>query len=344
MPQLFLKTKRSALHLRAARRHRRDLAVELPLEHPLRRGGAGADGRQRRRAQAGVADAADRRADRATCSSAPGCPRAWCGLSTARGNGPALVEPRRGEDLLHRSVEAGRGVGEDCARRLKGSVLELGGKDPMIVLSDANLQHAVAGALWGGFANAGQTCSGIERVYVMREVADRFIARRRRGRAAAAPRRPAELGHRDRADGLRASSSRPCASWLTMPSPPGATLHCGGPAGRAGARGDFYAPAVLTGITTRCGSCARRSSGPVLPIVIVDSEDEAVALANDSRVRPRRLGVDARPRQGRADRARNRVRDGVDQRPHVQPRRLPVLVGRREGIGPGPHALEVRPL
>jgi len=46
----------------------------------------------------------------------------------------------------------------------------------MIVLPDANLDHAVAGALWGGFANAGQTCSGIERVYVMREVADRFIA------------------------------------------------------------------------------------------------------------------------------------------------------------------------
>ena len=74
------------------------------------------------------------------------------------------------------SVEAGRGVGEACARRLKGSVLELGGKDPMIVLDDANLDHAVAGALWGGFANAGQTCSGIERVYVMREVAERFIS------------------------------------------------------------------------------------------------------------------------------------------------------------------------
>src|SRR5206468_6612885 len=73
------------------------------------------------------------------------------------------------------SVEVGRSVGETCARQMKGSVLELGGKDPQIVCADANLPNAVSGGVWGGFANAGQTCSGIERVYVMREVADRFI-------------------------------------------------------------------------------------------------------------------------------------------------------------------------
>ena len=58
---------------------------------------------------------------------------------------------------------------------MKGCVLELGGKDPQIVCADANLPHAISGAVWGGFANAGQTCSGIERTYVMRDVADRFI-------------------------------------------------------------------------------------------------------------------------------------------------------------------------
>ena len=119
------------------------------------------------------------------------------------------------------SVETGRGVGEECARRLKGSVLELGGKDPMIVLRDANLEHAVAGALWGGFANAGQTCSGIERVYVMREVADRFIAGVVRGRASPAGRRPDGLGHRDRPDGLPRAVRARRASWSTTPSPPG---------------------------------------------------------------------------------------------------------------------------
>ena len=91
------------------------------------------------------------------------------------GTGPALVESDVAKVFFTGSVEAGRNVAEGCASRLKGSVLELGGKDPMIVLADANLEHAVAGALWGGFANAGQTCSGIERVYVVREVAERFV-------------------------------------------------------------------------------------------------------------------------------------------------------------------------
>src|SRR5437762_7152429 len=90
--------------------------------------------------------------------------------------GNALVESSAAKIFFTGSVEVGRGVGMACAERLKGCVLELGGKDPQIVLADANLANAVSGCLWGGFANAGQTCSGIERVYVMREVAERFTA------------------------------------------------------------------------------------------------------------------------------------------------------------------------
>src|SRR3954451_20368642 len=89
--------------------------------------------------------------------------------------GQALVESSAGKIFFTGSVEVGRRVGEECARRMKGSVLELGGKDPQIVCADANLANAISGAVWGGFANAGQTCSGIERAYVMEEVADRFI-------------------------------------------------------------------------------------------------------------------------------------------------------------------------
>ena len=89
--------------------------------------------------------------------------------------GQALVESTAAKIFFTGSVEVGRGVGEECARRMKGSVLELGGKDPMIVCADANLPNAISGCLWGGFANAGQTCSGIERVYVVEEVAERFI-------------------------------------------------------------------------------------------------------------------------------------------------------------------------
>src|SRR5687768_895792 len=89
--------------------------------------------------------------------------------------GQALVESSAGKIFFTGSVEVGRRVGEECARRMKGSVLELGGKDPMIVCADANLPNAISGCLWGGFANAGQTCSGIERVYVVEDVAERFV-------------------------------------------------------------------------------------------------------------------------------------------------------------------------
>src|SRR3954449_910570 len=89
--------------------------------------------------------------------------------------GDALAKSSAGRIFFTGSVDVGRKVGGVCAERLKGSVLELGGKDPMIVCADADLDNAISGAVWGGFANAGQTCSGIERVYVHRDVADRFI-------------------------------------------------------------------------------------------------------------------------------------------------------------------------
>src|ERR687893_2179905 len=89
--------------------------------------------------------------------------------------GKALTSSSVKKVFFTGSVGAGRSVGESCAEQLKGCVLELGGKDAMLVLGDASLDTAVSGALWGGFANAGQTCSGIERVYVAREIAEPFV-------------------------------------------------------------------------------------------------------------------------------------------------------------------------
>jgi acyl-CoA reductase-like NAD-dependent aldehyde dehydrogenase len=89
--------------------------------------------------------------------------------------GQALCEASTAKIFFTGSVEVGRKVGEICAERLKGSVLELGGKDPQIVCADADLANAVSGCVWGGFANAGQTCSGIERTYVVESVADQFL-------------------------------------------------------------------------------------------------------------------------------------------------------------------------
>jgi acyl-CoA reductase-like NAD-dependent aldehyde dehydrogenase len=198
------------------------------------------------------------------------------------GTGSAVVESSVGKVFFTGSVEVGRTVAEGCARRLKGSVLELGGKDPMLVLADANLDHAIAGALWGGFANAGQTCSGIERVYVLREVSERFID----GVAAGAERLrvgdpnswDTEIGpmvSRDQFEIVRELVDDAVAA--------GAELRCGGPVeAPAGLTGSFYAPTVLTGVTHEMRIMREEIFGPVLPIVVVESEDEAVRLANDS--------------------------------------------------------------
>jgi succinate-semialdehyde dehydrogenase/glutarate-semialdehyde dehydrogenase len=199
------------------------------------------------------------------------------------GTGSALVRSRASKVFFTGSVATGRGVGEECARLMKGSVLELGGKDPMIVLPDANLDHAIAGAIWGGFANAGQTCSGIERVYVAREVSERFIS----GVIAGA--RELEVGDPmswDTEIGPMVSREQYdlVGELVDDALAAGATLRCGGPlpSAPAGLEGDFYAPAVLTGVTHEMRIMREEIFGPVLPIIVVDSEDEAVALANDS--------------------------------------------------------------
>jgi succinate-semialdehyde dehydrogenase/glutarate-semialdehyde dehydrogenase len=195
--------------------------------------------------------------------------------------GQALVESSVAKVFFTGSVEVGRGVGETCARLMKGSVLELGGKDPMIVLADAHLPNAVGGALWGGFANAGQTCAGIERAYVMREVSERFVA--------------------DVVAGARRLTVGDPLDWDTQVGPmvsrdqfemvcelvddavaAGATLECGGPVGVPGLNGACYAPAVLTGVTHDMRIMREEIFGPVLPIVTVDSPEEAIRLANDS--------------------------------------------------------------
>ena len=251
--------------------------------------------------------------------------------------GRALVESSAAKIFFTGSVEVGRGVGEECARRMKGSVLELGGKDPMIVCADANLPNAISGCLWGGFANAGQTCSGIERVYVVEEVAERFVAgvvegagRLRLGD----PLDPAtEIGPMVSAEQLALVKEL-----VDDAVAAGATLHCGG------AEPPYFRPAVLTGVTHDMRIMREEIFGPVIPIVTVASEDEAIGLANDSEFG---LGASVwtlQPGQGRARGRSPPGGHGLDQRPHVQPRRLLVLLGRGEGVRPGSLALQVRAL
>jgi succinate-semialdehyde dehydrogenase/glutarate-semialdehyde dehydrogenase len=195
--------------------------------------------------------------------------------------GSALVESSAAKIFFTGSVEVGRRVGAACAERGKGSVLELGGKDPMLVLGDASLDHAVAGCLWGGFANAGQTCSGIERVYVVRENAERFT------RAVVEGARALRVGDPMSYDvdvGPMTSEEQfeTVRELVDEAVAAGATLECGGPVEVGGLSGRFFAPAVLTGVTHEMRIMREEVLGPVVPIVAVRDEEEAVRLANDS--------------------------------------------------------------
>ena len=195
--------------------------------------------------------------------------------------GNALVESSAAKIFFTGSVDVGRRVGTGCAERLKGCVLELGGKDAQLVLRDANLPNAISGCLWGGFANAGQTCSGIERVYVVPEVADRFVE------AVVAGARQLRVGDPlsfDTEIGPMVSEEQYdlVVELVDDAVANGARLHCGGPTEVPGMSGRFYAPAVLTGIRHDMRIMREEIFGPVVPIVKVGSEEEAVELANDS--------------------------------------------------------------
>jgi len=196
--------------------------------------------------------------------------------------GNALVESSAAKIFFTGSVDVGRRVGTACAERLKGSVLELGGKDAQIVLEDANLPNAIAGCLWGGLANAGQTCSGIERVYVMGDIADRFIDGVVEGARALKVGNPmdgdTEIGpmvSEDQFELVRELVEDAVAN--------GATLHCGGETEVPGfERGRFFAPTVLTGVRPDMRIMQEEIFGPVIPITVVDSEEEALRLTNHS--------------------------------------------------------------
>jgi acyl-CoA reductase-like NAD-dependent aldehyde dehydrogenase len=195
--------------------------------------------------------------------------------------GDALVKSTAGKIFFTGSVEVGRKVGVECAKRLKGSVLELGGKDPQIVCPDADLANAVSGAVWGGFANAGQTCSGIERVYVHNDVADEFldgVVRETERLTVGDPREwTTEIGPMvsdDQAEIVNELVEDAVES--------GAKQLTGGPTELKGMKGSFIAPVVLTDVTHEMRIMKEEIFGPVLPIVRVDSEEEAIELANDS--------------------------------------------------------------
>jgi acyl-CoA reductase-like NAD-dependent aldehyde dehydrogenase len=196
--------------------------------------------------------------------------------------GVALAQAPVSKVLFTGSPAVGRVVARACVSREKEVTVELGGKDAMLVLADAHLRRAIAGALWAGCAGAGQARGSIERVYVVREVYERFLAGLVSGARTLSVGDPADprvqvgpLASARRVEHVSALVEEALAG--------GATLHCGGPVSPPGCdAGSFYAPAVITGASAGMRILREPIDGPALVVVPVDSIDEAIAAANDS--------------------------------------------------------------
>ncbi|HEY6292680.1 MAG TPA: aldehyde dehydrogenase family protein [Terriglobia bacterium] len=196
--------------------------------------------------------------------------------------GAALAASAINKLLFTGSVLTGKRIQAAAAERLLPTLLELGGKDPMIVCADADLDLASSGAVWGAFTNAGQACLSVERLYVVREVAERFATlcagKARRLRLGAGDDPEVEVGPLIRERQLKIVEEH-----VSEAVAGGATILAGGrrvtPEGLAGF---FYEPTVLTGVHHGMRIMREETFGPVLPLMTVSDDEEAVRLANDS--------------------------------------------------------------
>jgi succinate-semialdehyde dehydrogenase/glutarate-semialdehyde dehydrogenase len=189
----------------------------------------------------------------------------------------ALVEdPRVGKIVFTGSVATGRKVMAAAARNLTPVVLELGGNDAAVVCRDADLDRAAKGIVWGAFVNAGQTCASVERVYVEKPVAEAFLAkvveetRRLRIGGAACDVGPLTLERQRRV----------VEEHVADAVAKGARALLGGQ--RPEGPGHYYPPTILVDVDHTMAVMRDETFGPVLPVMAVDSLDEAIRLANDS--------------------------------------------------------------
>lgn len=201
------------------------------------------------------------------------------------GDGPGAGEPlvrHAGVDVVVfiGSERTGRRIGEFCGGAIKKCILELGGKDPLIVDETVDIAAAARLAAEASYINAGQICTSTERLYVQRRVFDEFLGALVEESAKFQP-----------GDGLDAECRMgPLVDHLQLEKViahvddavgRGAEVVCGG--ARLNRKGYFYPPTVLTGITDEMRLMEEETFGPVAPVIPFDEFDEAIGLANDCR-------------------------------------------------------------
>ncbi|CAM3988346.1 MULTISPECIES: succinic semialdehyde dehydrogenase [Tsukamurella] len=194
--------------------------------------------------------------------------------------GPTLID-ESDFVMFTGSSATGATVGERAGKNLIGCSLELGGKNPMIVLDDVDLDEAVTSAIFAVFANAGQACMHIERMYIHDSIFDefsrRFVAAAGALSLGATYDYEPDMGSLASPDQLRRVSAH-----VEDARAKGATVLCGGRA-RTDVGPAFYAPTVLTGVTPDMHLATAETFGPVVSLFRYSTDEEAVRLANDTR-------------------------------------------------------------
>jgi acyl-CoA reductase-like NAD-dependent aldehyde dehydrogenase len=202
-------------------------------------------------------------------------------ITNAPADAPDVVEELIAHPEVRRinftgSSHVGRIIAEKAGRHLKRVLLELGGKAPMIVLPDADLDQAAAAANFGAFMHQGQICMSTERIVVDRAVADAFaekLSARAKGLVAGDPSEPStQIGPL-----VNEAAIRRVSELVQDAAAKGAAVLSGGDA-----EGPVYRPTVLRGVTPQMRIYGEESFGPVVSIVEVDGVDEAVRVANDT--------------------------------------------------------------
>jgi acyl-CoA reductase-like NAD-dependent aldehyde dehydrogenase len=194
--------------------------------------------------------------------------------------GSALVTSGIDKLVFTGSVATGKRIAAAAAERMLPVVLELGGKDPMLVLDDADMDVASSAAVWGAFVNAGQACLSVERCYVSRSVDSMFAIFC--GEKAGQLRVGNGIDpHTDVGPMIHERQLRIVEAHVEDAKAKGARVLAGGK--RLPELGpNFYAPTVLMNVTQDMRIMREETFGPVLPIMAFDSDDEAIRLANDS--------------------------------------------------------------
>ena len=204
-------------------------------------------------------------------------------VSVVTGAGPtgaALVEAAPDKIMFTGSVSTGKKIAAAAANNLTSVVLELGGKDPMIVFADANLELVAGAAVWGAFCNSGQSCSSVERLYVQESVTDELT------RKIVEKVRDLKQGSGDSEDiSIGAMSSE---RQIAIVEDHVEDFRAAGASVKTGGRrnpnleGLFYEPTVITNASNDMRAMQEETFGPTLPIATFTTEEEAIRLANDS--------------------------------------------------------------